>query len=192
MVRVLWPQTLDEQMSFYHIQINRFSDRAMSLSGLMEENLDIQHKWDLQISLNICKSLGGYVIRSGKPWHQLCWHSPVSLAVSRDSEPDSWRAATEEPCTVPHTAWTVPLLHTRTIIRWQTPTCPLPIVPLGRCHPISAPCSAPDTGQSANSSLNCRLLFFANVVTTFFSFLPFSLICLVFLSIQVRAQSKIK
>ena len=89
MVQVLRTQTLDEQMSFYLIQINRLSDRAMSLSGLMEENLDSQHKWDLQISLNICKSLGGCVVRSRKPWHQLCWHSPVSLAVSRDSEPDS-------------------------------------------------------------------------------------------------------
>lgn len=159
-------------MSFYLIQINRLSDRVMSLSGLMEENLDIRHKWDLQILLNICKSLEGYVVRSGTPWHQLCWPSPVSLAVSRDSEPDSWCAAIEEPCTVPHTTWTVPLLHRHKIIRWQTPTCPLPIVPLGeepgRCHPASAPCSAPDTGQSANSSLNCRLLFFASVVTIFF------------------------
>lgn len=160
-------------MLFYLTQINTLSDRAMSLSGLMEENLDSRQKWDLQISLNICKSLGGYGVRSSTPWHQLCWHSPVSLAVSRDSEPDWWSAATEEPCPVPHTAWTVPLLHTRMLIRWQTPTCPLPIVPLGeepgRCHPASAPCSAPDTGQSASSSLNCTLLFFASIVTFFFS-----------------------
>lgn len=126
------------------------------------------------------------VVGSGARWPRLCQHSPVSLAVRVDSGPASSRVAAEALCpTLPELC----LCYTQARLPDGKPKRVLFLLSLqenslGDATWSVTPCSPPDRGQPANPPLTCRLLFFASVVT-----IPphplLSLVCLVFLSIQV-------